>query len=357
MSSTLLLVLPNNTIGGAERVMLNLFSRVPSKKFKTEIVVLTGSDTGSTWLNTFANVKYLGCTRVLLSFLRLRAHIASMRNTVVISSHVHVNIMVLFLTFFPGDFRVIIREANMPIDCLKYGHWPKYYEYFYKILLPEPQRIVSSKKMRSQFQEYFSVKPEKMFLMCNPVDVATIRRLNWRSRQNTHRGRNFIAIGKISRQKRFDRLVNYMSAMNSFDTLTIIGAGPEEHKINNLIQKTGQESKIKLLGKVENPWALILKADAMLLSSQWEGMPNVALEAICLGVKVVANQQCGGLDEVAEVLPSCALQICKNDQDFIAAMLSVKRRPFHSKRKNRLPANFYLDNVAADFEGLLVDVV
>ena len=49
-------------------------------------------------------------------------------------------------------------------------------------------------------------------------------------------------------------------------------------------------------------------------------------------------------------------EICTNDQDFIAAMLSVKRRPFHSKRKNRLPANF-LDNVAADFEGLLVDVV
>ena len=69
-----------------------------------------------------------------------------------------------------------------------------------------------------------------MFLMCNPVDVATIRRLNWRSRQNTHRGPNFIAIGKISRQKRFDRLVNYMSAMNSFDTLTIIGAGQKNIK-------------------------------------------------------------------------------------------------------------------------------
>ena len=34
-------------------------------------------------------------------------------------------------------------------------------------------------------------------------------------------------------------------------------------------------------------------------------MPNVALEAICLGVKVVANLTMRGLDEVAEVLPSC----------------------------------------------------
>ena len=81
--------------------MLNLFSRVPSKKFKTEIVVLTGSDTGSTWLNTFANVKYLGCARVFTLFFELRAHIASMRNTVVISV-TFVNIMVLFLTFFSG---------------------------------------------------------------------------------------------------------------------------------------------------------------------------------------------------------------------------------------------------------------
>ena len=63
-----------------------------------------------------------------------------------------------------------------------------------------------------------------------------------------------------------------------------------------------------------------------------EGMPNVALEAICLGVKVVANQQCGGWMRLLR-FASCALQICKNDQDFIAAMLSVKRRPFHSKKK------------------------
>ena len=98
-----------------------------------------------------------------------------------------------------------------------------------------------------------------------------------------------------------------------------------------------------------------IKADAMLLSSQWEGMPNVALEAICLGVKVSESTMRGWM----RLLRFClvALQICKNDQDFIAAMLSVKRRPFHSKRKNRLPANFYLDNVAADFKGLLVDVV
>ena len=69
---TLLLVLPNNTIGGAERVMLNLAPHAHRvKKFKTEIVVLTGSDTGSTWLNTFANVKIPWLCEKFY-FLRLR---------------------------------------------------------------------------------------------------------------------------------------------------------------------------------------------------------------------------------------------------------------------------------------------
>ena len=50
-------------------------------------------------------------------------------------------------------------------------------------------------------------------------------------------GRHFVAVGKLSRQKRFDRLVKMMPAMNPDDKLIIIGSGPEEAAIRRIIKE------------------------------------------------------------------------------------------------------------------------
>ena len=73
------------------------------------------------------------------------------------------------------------------------------------------------------------------------------------------------------------------------------------------------------------------KADAVLLGSRWEGLPNVVLEALAIGKIVVATADCGGLVEIQK-LKSEGLIIAKSDK--ILFQLLIKLR---SKRKQKRP--------------------
>ena len=133
------------------------------------------------------------------------------------------SLLILLLSIFEKNMLVVIREANMPIDCLKFGHWPKYYVFFTytTILGVEDYRFL--KKMATQFKTHFRVDPEKLFLMNNPIDVELIRNSASKYSQRRMNGRHFVAVGKLSRQKRFDRLVEMMPSMKQDDKLIIIG--------------------------------------------------------------------------------------------------------------------------------------
>ena len=70
--------------------------------------------------------------------------------------------------------------------------------------------------------------------------------------------------------------------------LHIIGEGPEKPGIAEVIKNLKLESNIFLTGFLHNPFELIASCDLSVLSSNSEGFPNVVLEAMALGLPVVA---------------------------------------------------------------------
>jgi glycosyltransferase involved in cell wall biosynthesis len=354
VKTKIVLVLPNNVMGGAERVMVNLVSRLPCNEFDVRIVVLSPSDSSSSWLNDLNSVTYLNSKRVAHSIFPLRFFLTEVKPSIVLSSHVHVNILLLLLTFFCQKLRVVVREANMPIDSLANGHWPKYYKLLYRLLLCRADKIiVTSKKMSAQFEQYFAVKPSSLFLINNPVDRNAVRSVKAMGEFYVGAKRKFIAVGRLVRQKRYDRMINYMSHMDIEDRLLIIGSGPEEAAIRQLIRENNLEAQIELYGPSEHPWSFMQKADALLLSSQWEGMPNIVLEAMCLGLPVIASGQCGGLEELISEPDLGAIRICKTKHQFIGAMKSVQLMEFDSNRNSYLPEQHEIKNVSAVFRKML----
>ena len=354
MRHQIILVLPNVTAGGAERVMLNLFAKLKHDQFEVSIVVLCKPEQKLSWFEEHENLTNLNSSRVSFSIFRLRSFLAKFPKKLVISSHVHVNILLLLLSIFEKNMLVIIREANMPVDCLKFGHWPQYYGLLYRILLPRAMKIiVSSRKMASQFKTHFRVNSEKLSLINNPIDVELIRKSASTDSQQRMVGRNFIAVGKLSRQKRFDRLIEMMTAMERDDRLIIIGSGPEEAILLRMIRSSNLTDRVELLGQVDNPWQFISRADALLLPSQWEGMPNVALEALALGVPVIAYRSCGGLVEVVEDVRDGMLFISNNKNHFLQNMQNIQKCENRIMRKNQLPESFHSENVFAKFSAIL----
>ncbi|TWT56276.1 glycosyltransferase family 4 protein [Allorhodopirellula solitaria] len=105
-----------------------------------------------------------------------------------------------------------------------------------------------------------------------------------------------VAVGRLSQEKGFDILVRAVANLidGGVDVgLVIAGGGAEQGPLERLIASTGHGDRIRLLGFVQDPRTLYRAADLYVLSSRREGLPNVVLEAMAMGVPVVATEIAG----------------------------------------------------------------
>lgn len=101
-----------------------------------------------------------------------------------------------------------------------------------------------------------------------------------------------IAVGRLSAEKGFDVLIRAVEPLIESGTpanLLIAGNGPLLAELEQLIARTGHAGLIRLLGHVADPRRLFAAADAFVLSSRSEGLPNVLLESLACRVPVVAT--------------------------------------------------------------------
>ena len=106
-------------------------------------------------------------------------------------------------------------------------------------------------------------------------------------------------------------------------------------------------------GFERNAAAWMAGADALLLPSRWEGLPNVALEALAVGTQVVASAEAGAIGEIAAQASPGAVRCVETDAAFRAAMQAVAADPVSAVRASLLPATFRLEAVAPRFARLL----
>lgn len=113
-------------------------------------------------------------------------------------------------------------------------------------------------------------------------------------------GPYFISVGRLVEQKGYDNLIDAFSTFtNDFDDykLIIVGSGAEKDKLQQRLAGYGLEGKVVLTGALDNPLDLVLGASAYILSSRYEGVSNAMLEALMLGVPVLAALENTSADE------------------------------------------------------------
>jgi glycosyltransferase involved in cell wall biosynthesis len=101
-----------------------------------------------------------------------------------------------------------------------------------------------------------------------------------------------IAVGRLDQIKGFDRLIRAFGRVADRwpgATLRIIGEGYDRRRLESIIRDVGLEGSIKLMGHSDDVAGELLKADVFVLSSLYEGMPNTLVEALDVGMRVVAT--------------------------------------------------------------------
>lgn len=110
---------------------------------------------------------------------------------------------------------------------------------------------------------------------------------------------NLVTIGRLSPEKDHKKLINafkIMSEENENIRLYIVGDGVEYKAIQQQINNLNLTDRVILTGQLSNPFYILNKADAFILSSNSEGQPMVLLEALALGKKIIATNIQANID-------------------------------------------------------------
>jgi glycosyltransferase involved in cell wall biosynthesis len=108
-----------------------------------------------------------------------------------------------------------------------------------------------------------------------------------------------LGVGRLAPQKRFDRFIDTIARVGRHNTVQAAIAGEELGCLDELrsqVARLGLGDRVRFLGSVPDARELMCASDIFLLSSDYEGMPNVVLEAMAAGVPCVATRVNGVAD-------------------------------------------------------------
>ena len=265
---------------------------------------MTGAAVPADGIPAGVTVHTLAGLRVRSSAFRLLALVRRVKPRLILSGMYHLNFLVLLLRpFFPRPVQVFIRQNGTASAALLDGKLPVYTRLLYRRLYSQADRVIcQSTAMANDLAREFSVPASKLIILPNPIEVDAIRAAIPRSpAQWTGPGPHLLAVGRLSREKGFDLLLEALvHVRNQFPhvDLVIAGAGSEESALKAQCRALGLESAVCFAGHVEQLMTYFSGATVFVLSSRHEGLPNALLEAAAGGLPIVALPASDGIRDL-----------------------------------------------------------
>lgn len=352
---TIAFVLPSFAGGGAERVILTLVARLDRARFRPRLIVLDARGPLASNLPKDIPVTNLGHTRLRAALPALARVLRDLRPAAVFATIGYLNLGVLALRpVLPARTRIIVREANLPLPALRGLPTSRSARWLYRRLYRRADAVICpAEAVAEAMLREHSIPAHRVHVVSNPVEVAAVREAAMPLERAPGDGPRFVAAGRLHRQKGFDRLLPMFAELPASARLCILGDGIEREALAQQAGALGIADRVSVPGFRSDPWPAIAGADAFLLPSRWEGMPNAALEALALGIPVIATPEAGGIAEVAAAAPPGGVTIAAAAPAFVAAMASVRPSPCTALRPSLLPPAFEVDAVVQRFAALL----
>jgi len=290
--------LPDLNQGGAERVITTLCNELDRTKFCPKLVLFKKEGYYLNHLKDDVEIIELNVSRIRYSIFKIIPLIKKLKPEIVFTGWGEISAFLsLIISFFPKT-KFITRETNVVSEHVK----RKEILFFYRFYNNFHQIIAQSDDMKNDLIENFRISENKIVKINNPVDFDLINRLkieNITIDFDTSY-KNIVAIGNLSPRKGFDLLLNVMNELKGENIhLTILGDGAFKDELAQQKDELGLNN-VTFKGKVSNPFVYLKNADLFVLSSRYEGFPNVLLEAGACGTYSLANNCPGGINEIVQ---------------------------------------------------------
>ncbi|MEG3694215.1 glycosyltransferase [Vibrio coralliirubri] len=158
-------------------------------------------------------------------------------------------------------------------------------------------RVCVSKGVARDLDSNFTL-PGANHVIYNPINIDEIKTLSQQDTSPFTGNDYLIHIGKFNDAKRHDRLIRAYHLANINKKLVLLGKGPKLESTRNLVRELDLQDKVVFAGHLQNPYPTLAASQGLILSSDYEGLPTVILEALCLGIPVVSTDCNSGPREI-----------------------------------------------------------
>jgi glycosyltransferase involved in cell wall biosynthesis len=303
------LFVPSLGGGGAERVMVTLANALAERRFAVDFVLWTESGPLRSLLSAKVHVVSLGTynpVRLVFEFARfLRTYkpdvvisalfvgniIAALakaasrsRTHLILTEHVAIG------TYLQNDARLLRRLCVPPLMRLTY-------------LLAQNIVAVSRGAAQSLAPVLGKTTSKRITVIYNPIDLARIETMAVADdKVASWSVPTIINVGRLIEQKDQQTLIRAFAKVRSRRPcrLVILGEGEKRATLAALAQKLGVGSDVSMPGFIANPYSWMRKSTVFVLSSKFEGLPTVLIEAMQCGIPVISADCPSGPAEILE---------------------------------------------------------
>jgi len=293
--------------GGAQRTMLNLAQGMAERGYTVDLVLAQAKGPYLAQVPESVRLVDLRAWRTLASLPALMRYLRRERPEALLSV-LHANVIALWARRLVGaSTRVVVCEQNtLSSDAQQASDWrlrltPRLNRRFY----PWADGIVAvSKGVADDLAQVTSIPRERIEVIHNPVVTPELREKAQTPLEHPWFAPDeppvLLAVGRLSPQKDFPTLIQAFARVRQARParLLILGEGKERPALEALVRQLGLEEDVSLPGFVENPYPYMVEAALFVLSSRFEGLPTVLIEALYCGAPLIATDCPSGPREI-----------------------------------------------------------
>lgn len=294
--------------GGVERMILNLCDGFVRAGLAVDLVIVRGRSAHLAELPARVRLIDLRARHTFTSVPSLARYLIRERPAALLAAKdraIKAAVVARALSRVPvrlvGRLGTTVSAALEGQSWLQRAGWYAGMRLFY----PRVDRLVAvSDGVAEDVRRITGLPAERVRVVRNPVWTARLERLA--SERAPHPWLDdrtcpvILGAGRLTRQKDFPTLLRAFAQVRAQQAcrLAILGDGRQYDELLTLAKELGVSDDVALPGFQRNPYAWLVRASLFVLSSAWEGSPNVLTEALALGVPVVATDCPSGPREI-----------------------------------------------------------
>ncbi len=301
--------LPGLYEGGAERIILNLVKGIAARGYRVDLLLARAEGPYMMQLPACVRLIDLDASRVICSVPALVRYLKKEQPSALLSA-MYANIPALLakrLSRYRG--RLIISEHNTlsvvsnGSSDLRWRIYPRLAQWCY---LWADEIVAVSNGVADDLANVAHLPRERIRVVYNPVVTPDLYEKSAEPLQHPwfQAGQPpvILSVGRLTPQKGFDLLIRAFAQVRkkSRARLLILGEGEERTALEDLASALGIERDVSLPGFVSNPYNYMARAAVFALSSRWEGLPTVLVEAMSLNLPVVSSDCPSGPREILQ---------------------------------------------------------